>query len=49
MADYEVRFSNAARKALRRLDSEARERVVRGAEAPGEEPRPRYRIIYKVG
>lgn len=41
MADYKVRFSNAARKGLRRLDDEARERVVRAAEALGEEPRPR--------
>lgn len=41
MANYEVRFGNAARKGLRRLDSEARERVVRTAEALGEEPRPR--------
>lgn len=41
MADYEVRFSNTARKGLRRLDRESRERVVRAAEALGEEPRPR--------
>ncbi len=40
MADYEVRFSNTARKGLRRLDRESRERVVRAAEALGEEPRP---------
>jgi len=40
LADYEVRFSNTARKGLRRLDRESRERVVRAAEALGEEPRP---------
>ena len=40
MADYEVRFTNAARKGLRRLDRESRERVVRATEALGEEPRP---------
>jgi mRNA interferase RelE/StbE len=41
LAVYEVRFSNTARKGLRRLRGKDRERVTLAAEALGENPRPR--------